>query len=256
MNWRTARDILDGKGKRRGPRDSVKIARNTYLERGPEFRPEIRGTYSFGGFKAAGSASDYPENAIGLRLHGTYVLVFTPHWTELFTGGWHTMTTADRIRYADGIDVLGSRSGWAVYLTADELDCYCVSRERDWTQSPSGIVIRGEYAVGRNIRWTGEYDASVPSDNENGAPVYEWKDCATCGGTAKWSGIDWDSGGYPYFDGIRVSPDGRRILRAQPHKPAHVDIVKTVSGWTGERVPRTVPRPAIYPEPYRMTGTG
>jgi hypothetical protein len=251
VNWREAKALLDGVGKRRGPQDSLKIARNTVLERGPHFRPQVRGTYSFGGYKAAGD--NYPENAIGLRLHETYVAILTPRWTELFTGGWHTMTTADRIRYVSGIDVRGSRGGWAVYLTADELPCYCATDGP--RKSGEGIVIRGEWEPGKRLAWTREYDPSVPSANENGAPIYAFVTCDNCKGTGKRSGIDWDSGGYPFFDGIRVSADGRRIMRTQPHKPAHMQIVKTVSGWTGNPVPR-VSRPSIYPEPYRLAGTG
>lgn len=156
MNWREARDLLDGKGKRRGSRDTLKIARNTYLERGPEFRPGL----TFGWY-AAGGRDAYPGNAIGIRFHETYVAILTPHWTELYTGGWHTKTTAERMSCAN-VTVGGGRGGWIVLL---------------------------------------------------------------CGGGG------WASGGHPYFDGIRVSADGTRLMTTQPHKPREWSPVTTVSGW-------------------------
>lgn len=162
MNYREAKDLLDGKGKRRGPRDSLKIARNTYLERGEAFRPWNRKMARshvnwHGEYGAAGN--EYPDNAIGLRFHGTYVAILTPHWTELYTGGWHTKSTADRIRYVASIGA--DRGGWTVFL----------------------------------------------------------------------GGCGWNDNGHPFYDGIRISADRKRLMREQPHKTRGFTPVRTESGW-------------------------
>jgi hypothetical protein len=221
VNWREARDILDGKGKRRGPRDRVKIARNTYLERGSEFRGRCAKGYS------------YPDNAIGLLYHATYVLVFTPHWIEYFTGGWVTMSTRDRMEYGP-VSIRATHGGWTLYLVRDDLPCYCMrdgEDVHDVSGPHEGIVIQGEYQPGRQLRFTNEYDPSVPSENYNGAPVYEWRTCQFCAGTTLCSGYDFDSGGHLFFDGIRISNDGKRLLRTQPHKPSYRRPVRTESGF-------------------------
>jgi hypothetical protein len=225
VNWREARDLLDGKGKRRGPRDSLKIARNTYLERGPFFRP--------GHYGAMGNAHCYPSECspIGLRLHSTYVVIFTPRWTELYTGGWHTVTTRNRIEYA--VSVRSDRGGWFISLIRDDLPCYCLRERVGFSE---GICIEGEthsdyespggLELSFTDKWTGE-----PYDRDGGSkPIYKWVTCSVCGGSAKRRGPDWENS-HPYFDGMRVSPDGKRLMREQPHKPAIYRPVTTHSGW-------------------------
>ena len=236
MNYKEARDLLDGKGKKRGPRDSLKIARNTYLERGREFS-----CYSHG---AMGRTEDYPKNAIGLRFHNTYVAILTPHWTELYSGGWYTMTTADRMRYVVGISSSKGGGGWQVDLIRDGLPCHCLERQNDWTKGEhAGIVIEGEYRPGLDLKWTNEYlyqgrrylnENPTPyvttDDPDRAKPIYTWAPCSVCKGTGRRTGIDW-ANGHPYFDGIRISADRRRLMRQQPHKPRSYAPVYTHSGW-------------------------
>jgi hypothetical protein len=240
------KDWKDGKRIRtRVPaRDRVKIARNTWLERFTPERIERQSRarlYSEpGSFNAIGRLADYPENAIGVRLHETYIVIHTPHWTELNTGGWATMTTRERMESFSQVQIGASRSGWAVYLQSDKVECYCVRNSFNRTPLPdrSGIVIRGEYAHGLDLKWTGEYDPDTPSANDNGAPIYEFVTCSNCDGAGVRSGFDFDSGGHPYFDGIRVSPDGKRLMRSQPNRAETFEPVRTISGITGESLGR------------------
>jgi len=56
-----------------GGRDSVKIGHNTYLER-------------------------LENGTLGVRLHRTYIVKFNASGSvELFTGGWRTITTKERM---------------------------------------------------------------------------------------------------------------------------------------------------------------
>jgi hypothetical protein len=194
VNWREARDLLDGKGKKRGPRDSLKIARNTYLERGAAFQPAGKRGVNYSGLYSLAyhsAGKDYPDNAIGLRLHGTYVAILTPHWTELYTGGWATMTTRDRMSYV--ANIMTARPGWAVALRVEKVQC--------------------------------------PRCYGSSAPPYEGSPfCYACSGTGIYSGTDWENS-HPYFDGIRISADGKRLMREQPHKPKAYRPIKTHSGW-------------------------
>jgi hypothetical protein len=213
VNYKSAKALLDGEGKRRGPRDSLKIARNTYLERGSALSvrhesslDRMRGIVNAPGYYNAASNS-YPDNAIGMRLHNTYVVIFTPHWTELNTGGWPTVTTYDRMRYVDGISVSCTKSGLQVVLTNDVMPC--------WNCDATGI-----YKYARRVG--DEYVADV---------------CARCGGSCFAPYLDW-SNGHPFFDGIRIAPDGRRLLKTQPHKPERHDPIYTRSGFTGDSIHR------------------
>ena len=48
------------------------------------------------------------------------------------------------------------------------------------------------------------------------------------------AGESWSCGGHPYFDGIRLSADGSRLVKDQPNMPAGIMApVRTVSGWSG-----------------------
>lgn len=190
--------------KRLGSKDRVKLNRNTYLER--------RG-----------------DKRIAVLYHATDIVTYTPMWIELDSGGWHTMSTAGRMRdYIPG-DIRAEKSGWHWYPLADDLDCYCLTRNREQSD---GIVVIGEWQPGYDLHFTERYEGES-EHNPNGKPVYVWNTCKTCLGTAKRTGVDWGSGGFVYFDGMRIHPSGRRIMRTQPHKPASVVPVTTRSGWTG-----------------------
>lgn len=256
-------DWKDGKRIRtRVPaRDKVKVARNTYLERGSQFRPPMarpaeigskyRQGYSFVNdtfatvYGAAGTEDAYPDSAIGLRFHETYIAVFTPHWTELFTDGWSTMATRKRMESFLPVAILASRGGWAVCTVKENLlPCYCERDAASVRASGNGIVIRGEHSRGLALHFTGEYDPAVESSNPNGAPIYDWQTCRNCNGEGTRAGFDFESGGHPYFDGIRVSPDGTRLMREQPNRARTFEPVYTTSGFTGETLGRR--RPAYY----------
>ena len=65
-----------------------------------------------------------------------------------------------------------------------------------------------------------------------------WGPCRVFGSRGGWRVVPadqgFDSGGWVYFDGMRISPDGRRLRREQPNAPRGLaDPVVTVSGWTG-----------------------
>jgi hypothetical protein len=88
MNFYSARERLGGKR-------SVKLQNNTYLEQ-------------------------IDDRTIVVRLHETDVVIFTPHYVELQSGGWHTVTTANRISEYSPVRVGGSKGGWAVWLINPE----------------------------------------------------------------------------------------------------------------------------------------
>lgn len=183
-----------------GDKDRRKLDRNTYLERrGPK--------------------------TIAVRLHDTDIVIFTPTYTQLNTGGWHTKTTANRMRQYIPGDIgngYGNRTrGWQWYPIA-EIACHCArdGRNRAWP----GLE---ERFTGK---WTGE-----PYDHDGGSkPIYEWQTCSTCHGTGKRVGIDYENGGYVFFDGIRIHPSGTRLMAGQPLKPKDWQPVVTVSGWSGQ----------------------
>lgn len=207
-----------------GSRDRIKLERNTYLER-------------------VSASARYFE----VILHETAILKITPMWVELNSGGWHTMTTADRMRKYGPVDVVAMRSqGWHVFLTSSDLDCWCVSDEN--RQGHTGCHVIGEYAPGLSLHWAemwqlpngecvrelGEWAGSADVH-----PVYIYQTCPHCQGTAKRTGPDWSSGGYPYFDGIRVSTDGSRLMVRQPNRPKAWQPIITKSGWTGQHLARS-----------------
>jgi len=253
MNWKNAKRLLDGFEKddrgiafraytsvtRTGKvpaRDRIKIARNTWLER--ETHIARVGRYDASGM-------DMPDNAIGVRLHETDIVIHTPHWTELNTGGWATMTTRERIEAFSPVQIGTRRGGWTVFLYDPGKPCFCVRDAASEQASRNGIVIRGEHSPGLALDFTGEYDPDSPSSNPNGAPIYAWRTCQHCQGTEVLGGFDFDSGGHPYFDGIRVSPDGTRLMREQPNRAENFEPIYTTSGWTGEHITRGG-RPSYY----------
>ena len=102
---------------------------------------------------------------IAVRLHHTDVVLFTPHWIELDTGGWVTPTTRDAICTLSPVQVASAgKSGWVVRL----------------------------------------------------------------------KGESWQDDGHPYYDGIRISTDGARLMRSQPNRPESFTPARTISGFTGE----------------------
>jgi hypothetical protein len=246
MTWKDVKALLDGEGKRRGPRDSLRITNNTWLERGRKFKPPMarsarigskyRDGYSFVNstsgdvWNAAGTEDDYPYNAIGLRYYGTYIVIWTPHWVELNSGGWPTMSTRGRMELAPGqVSSWYRGAGWSWIPMDDNLVCYCETDGEP--ESFYGIVIQGERQTGQRMTYTGRFDPSAPSENPNGAPIYVWATCPHCQGTGRRRGFDWESGGHPFFDGMRISNDGTRLMATQPHKPKHADAPRTESGY-------------------------
>ncbi len=204
MNYKTAKDLLDGKGKKRNPRNRIKIANNTWLERNECFRNHLTPTYGYRLHDCYQSKSAwYPDNAIGLRFHETYVAVLTPRYTELFTGGWNTKTTSERINMGlpdyCRVAARGS-SGWGVFLRVDGKQCYCVTEsENDWYRP--GMV------------------KSFKLDESTGDNHEVWIPCHNCHGAMIYSSSDWSSGGHTFYDGMRISADGKKIMREQPHRP-------------------------------------
>lgn len=57
------------------------------------------------------------ESTIGLRLHNTDVLTFSPGSTVYRTGGWQTVTTKSRLSAfgADGVRIASDKRVWNVY---------------------------------------------------------------------------------------------------------------------------------------------
>lgn len=194
-NFYEARLLLSGK-------DRVKLDRNTYLER-------------------------RSDKAIAVILHATDIVTFTPTYTELNSGGWHTMTTRSRMDdyipmrvFADG------KRGWSLVPVA-EIDCWC-SDSRS-LRSGDGIIVKGEPRVGYRAEFTGEY--------EDDKPVYMFGPCQHCNATGRRTGHDYASDGYVYYDGIRIKPDGTKLMAKQPHRPKRLhEPIVTVSGWTGDRI--------------------
>ena len=148
------------------------------------------------------------DGLIGLRLHSTYVVKATLDYVEIDSGGWHTPTTMDRIRLAGVSLHANGKRGWSVYPYR-ECDCYCVTEGhpgKRFGQNPD----------------TGEWD-------------YSQDGCWSCNGTLKVTRSDWESGGYPYWDGMRLDPYGNRPLpkAKQPNWPDDWFPVVTTSGWSG-----------------------
>lgn len=208
VNYKTAKLRL-------GDKDRVKLDRNTYLER-------------------------RDDQTIAVRLHATDIVTYTPTYTELDSGGWHTMTT--RARMDDYIPMMLTTAGaWSLFPMA-EVDCHCVTLRRDIS---GGIAIRGddgtvdchsdyETLPGQELAFTGEWTGE-PYDHDHGSrPVYIFRQCQGCQGTGRRMGHDWSSGGFVYFDGIRIKPDGSKLMAKQPRRPAKTgDPIRTRSGFTG-----------------------
>jgi hypothetical protein len=93
MNYVTAAEKL-------GSRDSRKVGNNTYLER-------------------------LDDETIGLRLHSTYVVKFHADGSvTLDSGGWQTVTTKERMGWADGISVFQRDFAWFVRLQGTSPEGY------------------------------------------------------------------------------------------------------------------------------------
>lgn len=53
------------------------------------------------------------------------------------------------------------------------------------------------------------------------------------------AGESWDDGGHPFYDGLRISPDGRRLMRDQPNRPETFRPVALESGYTRQPLARS-----------------
>lgn len=84
MNYTEARETLSG-------RKSRKVDNNTYLQ-------------DNGG-------------SVGLRLHDTQVVMFYPNYAQLYTGGWYTPTTKDRINNYAPCQIVQHNNIW--YISED-----------------------------------------------------------------------------------------------------------------------------------------
>lgn len=155
------------------------------------------------------------EKVYAIRLHDTDIVTFTPTYIELDSGGWNTKTTSARMSNHVPFGIASLKDiGWCVCLVSDELACYC-------TRGENPTPGKSEHFTGE---WTGEPYMS------GSVPIYELVTCSQCNGTLKYTGVDW-SNAHPYFDGIRVSNDGKRLLTRQPRKPKRQYPVFTQSGW-------------------------
>jgi hypothetical protein len=123
------------------------------------------------------------------------------------------MTTRERMEAFSPVQIGTSKGGWTVYLRKDDVPCYC-------TRAYGGEEAHPGKSFAEDPDNPGQYGYVIP--------------CYNCKGKLTYAGIDFESGGHPYFDGIRVSPDGKRIMRSQPNRAQTFEPVKTVSGWSGE----------------------
>lgn len=207
LNYREAKRILNGFSSPLKPRknvtrpmDRVKLANNTYLERVryPQYRTQL-------------------WNEIVMTLHDHIIVRFTPHWIELDSCGWPTMTTRDRLTWTP-IDIRAERGGWTLYL---------------WTMIPCHSC-KGTKTDPYGGGFTYADELVTPDDGRRPYHPAIWHPapCDKCDANGLVEGHDWASGGHPFFDGIRVSNDGRRLLQSQPNRPENFESVKTISGFT------------------------
>jgi hypothetical protein len=215
MNYAEARDVLSGKlaygyarklVKPNPNRDRVKIANNTHLER-------------------------RAETSIALVLHSTDVVTFTPHYAELRTGGWHTMTTADRLRMAPGAVYGNSKHGWTWTAINPEKPCYScdgtgTSEYGDWTNPDGSSAHELWKEAGAN---PAESISLYMKTGEGGH--WTLATCRQCQGTGIYPGLDFEGRSFPFFEGMRVRNDGTGILKTQPNRPARLSPVKTERGF-------------------------
>ena len=103
------------------------------------------------------------DGGIALRLYQTDIVLFTPHYIELNTGGWPTKMTTEAMSAFSPI--------------------------RIYSAGASGLCF-------------------------------------------KLAGEDWHSDGHPFYDGIRISTDGARLMRSQPNRPESHEPLLMESGFT------------------------
>jgi len=216
LTYSEAKRILDGypsnfKPRKRRTRaaDNVKLANNTYLVRFLSSMPEAKELH----------------DKIFLQLHGANIVTFTPHYMEFDTCGWPTMTTSERMRWTP-VNIGASKGGWALFPLVMR-PCYTCK----------GTLV--------NDHDDFHYSEELVTPDDGGTPYHPaiWTPapCANCDKTGKVEGFDWDSGGHPFYDGIRTDTKGTRLLRRQPNRPEVFEPLKTMSGYTGG---------PIRPEPY------
>jgi len=205
-----------------GDKDRMKVANNTYLER-------------------------RDESTIALRYYDTDVLTFTPTYIEINSGGYPTMSTTDRINYGP-VNVGPSYNparGWAVWLAADR-PCYACEggKLRSEYTGFSKDTLPVEYTIKKEMQKA--YDARLDEAglaegdyfSDEYDHVYRVVYCNRCNKNGMIPSYDRESGGHPYFDGIRVNSTGRRLMREQPNKPDHFTPIFTRSGFTGRSFSR------------------
>lgn len=231
LNWTKARKMLYDKElvsptNIYGLKESLKVANNTFLER-------------------RGDLHDYtkPIKKIALRYYNTDVLIFTPTYIELNSGGYHTMSTSERM--SQGPVHVGPSykpaTGWAVYLLINRpcYSCGGTKLREDYTgfdiatlpnkvkKTVERIYMNNEnrYILGGLLE--GDYFANEYDH------VYRVVKCDRCDKNGEIE--THDNSGHPFYDGIRVNSTGRRLMAEQPNKPNVWLPIHTRSGFTGRR---------------------
>ena len=120
-----ATSLFDSFEQRLDGRDSRKVGNNTYLERNTFYD----------------RAADRIASFIGVRLHGTYVVrAYEDGTVSLHTGGWHTVTTKDRINAWSPVRVFQHDYTWYVKFQGDGWDV----PKSEWVQFEEGMVVTSD----------------------------------------------------------------------------------------------------------------
>lgn len=154
MNYDQARQRFDRDVRPRS--GNVLLERNTYLERETVDVTPALAIYE----------GDFPTKAVtyAVRFHETNVITWYPNGTVIFRhGGFDTMSTADRMRWASG------------YYAWKERECLFVKAgdEPVWRSGANGAV---RIAYGGIIFWCDEYKAGASYTYEE--CQREWADAA------------------------------------------------------------------------------
>lgn len=179
MNYYSARELLNGK-------DFKKVDNNTYLER-------------------------IGDKKIGLRLHATHILIFTPTYVELDDGGYPTPTTWKRMRDFAPVEIRSNG-------------------KRGMSISPR-VTLHPYYCENYQCREDNGFTYDQPGDWTKVGP--ERFVCNHCGREqAAMKRADWSTE-FVYYAGVRVKPDGSGLMKTQPNRPASYEPTVTRSGFTG-----------------------
>lgn len=139
MNYDQARQRFERDVRPRA--GNVLLERNTYLERATVDVPQGIRPYE----------GDFPTKAVtyAVRFHATDVVTWWPNGTVIFRhGGFETMSTADRMRWAGGYYVWKEREN--LFVKAGD--------EPVWRSGANGAV---RVAFGGIIFWCDEYKAGA-----------------------------------------------------------------------------------------------